>query len=126
MPPDGAVMVNAVDILRSVPSAPGQPRVVFGMEVPPAVNLVIGVEDSPFLDLAAEFKTEGPARHWEAEWPTIQHRLRANPYLVLSGFSQIVPRATVTREGRVLRLHLVLTRDETMRLLEMAVHYLGG
>jgi hypothetical protein len=124
MPPDGAVMVNAVDIFKSRAPAPGEPPVLYGMPVPAAVNAVVGVADGPYLDVIAEFKDEAPAAHWEAQWPTVQRKLRTNPFLVLSGFSPLVTRARLEREGRTVRLHLAVSRDETLRLLAMASHFL--
>jgi hypothetical protein len=126
MPPDGAVMVNAVDIFKSRAPAPGEPPILYGMTVPAAVNAVIGVADAPFLDVVAEFKTEAPAEQWETQWPILQRKLRTNPMLVLSGFSSLVTRAQLSREGRAVRLHLAVSHDETLRLLAMAAHFLGG
>jgi hypothetical protein len=126
MPPDGAIMVNAVDIFKSRAPAPGEPPVLYGMPVPPAVNGVIGIADAPFLDIAAEFKTDEPARKWETQWPTVQRKLRTHPLLVLSGFSPLVTRAQLTREDRTVRLHLAVSHDETLRLLAMAARFLTG
>lgn len=127
MPSDGAVMINAVDIFKAAgSSSSAESPIFYGMEVPPAVNAVIGVSDSPFLDLVATFKREGPARHWETEWPNIQRKLRTNPLVVLSGFSPLVARAKVTREGQAVRLHLPVTRDETLRLLTFAATRLAS
>ena len=66
MPPDGAVMVNAVDIFKSRAPAPGEPPMLYGMPIPAAINAVVGIADAPFLDIVAEFKTEAPAQQWEA------------------------------------------------------------
>jgi hypothetical protein len=126
MPPDGAVMVNAIDIFKSRAPAPGEPPVLYGMPVPAAINAVVGIADAPYLDIVAEFKTEGPAGQWETQWPTVQRKLRTNPLLVLSGFSPLVTRARLEREGRTVRLHLAVSRDETLRLLAMASHFLTG
>jgi len=126
MPPDGAVMINAVDIFKSRAPAPGEPPVLYGMPVPAAINAVIGIADAPFLDVVAQFKTEAPAQQWEANWPTMQRKLRTHPLLVLSGFSALVTRAQVERDGRQVRLHLAVSHDETLRLLAMASHFLTG
>ena len=126
MPPDGAVMVSAIDIFKSRAPAPGEPPVLYGMPVPAAVNAVIGIADAPFLDVVAEFKTDQPAQQWETQWPTVQRKLRTNPLLVLSGFSSLVSRAQLTREERTVRLHLAVSHDETLRLLGMASRFLTG
>jgi hypothetical protein len=124
MPPDGAVMVNAVDIFKSRAPAPGEPPILYGMPVPAAINAVVGIADAPFLDVVAEFKTEAPARQWETQWPVVQRKLRTHPLLVLSGFSALVTRAQLERQGHAVRLHLGVSRDETLRLLTMAAHFL--
>lgn len=120
MPPDGAVMINAVDMLKSRAPAPGEPPVFYGMEVPASVNAVIGIADAPFLDVVGEFKVEAHARHWEAQWPMLQRKWRTNPYVMGGGFSPIVMRAKLEREGKRIRVHLSVTHDETQRLLAIA------
>jgi hypothetical protein len=126
MPPDGAVMINAVDIFKSRAPTPGEPPIFYGMPVPASINAVIGVADSPSLDVVAEFKTEGPAEQWEAQWPTVQRKLRTNPLVVLSGFSTLVSRAQLEREGRAVHFHLAVSHDETLRLLAMATHFMNS
>ena len=96
------------------------------MPIPAAINAVIGVADSPSLDVSAEFKTEAPAQQWEAQWPTVQRKLRTHPLLVLSGFSTLVTRAQLEREGAVVRLHLAVSHDETLRLLALASHFMNN
>ncbi len=125
MPEDGAVMVKAVDMFKSR-AGPDGLAVLFGMEVPPSVSGVIGIDDSPYLDIVAEFKSEVPARHWETQWPVLQRKWRSHPYVVLSGFSTLVGRATLAREGAAVRLRLSVSRDETLRLLTLALQVLVG
>ena len=74
--------------------------------------------------MSGTFKTEVPARHWEVEWPTLQRKLRTNPLVMLSGFSGVVARASLTREGNTVRLRLGVSRDEAVRLLTLAVQIL--
>ena len=126
MPPDGAVMINAVDVLKSRAPTPGEPPILYGMPLPAAINGVIGVADAPYIDLVAQFKTDAPAQQWEANWPTVQRKLRTHPLLVLSGFSSLVTRAQLDRDGRTVRLHLAVSRDETLRLLAIAAHFMTG
>jgi hypothetical protein len=126
MPPDGAVMINAVDMFKSRAPAPGEAPLLYGMPVPAAINAVIGVADAPFLDFVAEFKTEAPAQQWETQWPIVQRKLRTHPLLVLTGFSSLVTRAQVDRQGRSVRLHLEVSHDETLRLLALASRFLTG
>jgi hypothetical protein len=127
MPPEGVVLLNIVNLFKAAgPSGSDQPAMQWGMEVPPAMTVVVGIADAPYLDVSGTFPAEAPARHWEAEWPSIQRKLRANPYLVLSGFSALVGRATVAREGAVIRLRLDISHDETLRLLGLAQTFLAG
>jgi hypothetical protein len=126
MPADGAVMVNAVDIFKARAPMPGEPPVLYGMPVPAAINAVVGIADAPFLDIVAQFKTEAPAQQWETSWPTLQRKLRTHPLLVLSGFSSLMTRAQLDREGRSVHLHIAVSHDETLRLLAMAAHFLNG
>jgi hypothetical protein len=126
MPPTGDLMVSAVDIFKTS-GTPGEgPRVLHGLEIPPAVRGLAGIDDGPYVDVEGDFETEEPARHWESEWPAVLGALRTNPYLVLGGFSPLLSRATLTREGRVVHLHLAATHDETLRLLALALRLLGG
>ena len=100
---------------------------LYGMEVPSAASAVIGLDDDgTFLDVDGQFPTEGPARHWEDEWPAIHHKLEANPFVLLGGFSPLVAHATLTRDGQSLHLHVTATREETQRLLALALRLLGG
>jgi hypothetical protein len=130
MPPDGAVMASAVDIFKS--SGPGAAApLIYGMEVPTAARAVAGLGDGgadggPFLDLTAQFASEVQARHWEAEWPNLRARLRVNPFVVLGGFSSLIGRLTLERDGQTIRVHVTATHDETQRLMGVALRLLGG
>ena len=127
MPPDGALMVSAADIFKTTGGAGGVPPVLYGMEVPGALSAVIGLDDDgAFLDLQGEFSTEGPAGHWDDAWPALRQKLAVNPFVVLGGFSSLVTRATLARDGNTVRVHLTGTHDETLRLLALALHMLGG
>ncbi len=126
MPPDGVLLVRAVDIFKT-DRAGGLPPVLYGMEVPGAVSAVIGLnDDGAFLDLQGDFSTEGPARHWDDAWPTLRHTLAVNPFVVLGGFSSLVTRATLARDGNTIRVHVTGTHDEAQRLLALALHMIGG
>lgn len=126
IPPDGIVMVKAADLIRARGSAPDAVAVLFGMEVPPDLGATIGIDDSPYIDITGTFEHEGPALRWEAKWPVLQQRLRTNAYAMLTGFSGLVGRATLTREGSTVRLRVTATRDETLRLLAIALQFLPG
>jgi hypothetical protein len=123
IPPDGIVMVKAADLIKPRGGSAGG-AVLFGMEVPPELAATIGIDESPYLELAGTFKDEAPALRWEARWPALQRQLRTNAYAILTGFSALVSRATLTREGSTVRLHVAATRDEALRLLTLAVQFL--
>ena len=126
MPPDGVLLVRAVDIFKT-DGASGVPPVLYGMEVPEAVSAVIGLDDDgTFLDLQGDFSTEEPARHWDDAWPALRHRIAFNPFVVLGGFSSLVTRATLARDGNTVRVHVSGTHDDTLRLLALALHMIGG
>ncbi len=127
MPPDGALMVSAVDIFKTANGAGGLPPVLYGMEVPAAASVVVGFDDdNTFVDVEGTFPTDGPAQHWETEWPTLQRKLSGNPFVMLGGFSPLVSQATLTRDGHSVRVHLSATHEETLRLLALALHMIGG
>ena len=127
MPPDGALMVSAVDIFKTANGAGGLPPVLYGMEVPTAVSAVVGFDDdNTFLDVEGAFLADAPAQHWETEWPTLQHKMTTNPLVLLGGFSPLLSHATLTRDGHAVHLHLSATHEETLRLLALALHMIGG
>ena len=102
MPPDGVLMVSAVDIFKTSGAAGGVPPVHLRDGGPrAAVSAVIGLDDDGrFWISKGSSPTEGPARHWEAEWPTIRRKLGGNPLVLLGGFSPLVAHATLTRDGQ--------------------------
>ena len=126
MPPDGAVMINAVDVLKSRAPTPGEPPILYGM---PAAG---GDQRGHRRRRRAVRRRRGPVQDRRARaavggsWPTVQRKLRTHPLLVLSGFSPLVARAQLDRDGRAVRLHLAVSRDETLRLLAMAAHFMTG
>jgi hypothetical protein len=127
MPPDGALMVSAVDIFKTANGGGGLPPVLYGMEVPRAASAVVGFDDdNTFVDVEGTFSADGPAQHWETEWPTLQHKLSTNPLVMLGGFSPLLSHATLTRDGHSVHLHLSATHEETLRLLALALHMIGG
>ena len=97
------------------------------MEVPAAASAVIGFDDdNTFVDVEGTFPADGPAEHWESEWPRLQHKLSTNPLVMLGGFSPLLSHATLTRDGHAVRVHLSATHEETLRLLALALHMIGG
>jgi hypothetical protein len=96
------------------------------MTVPLVITVVLGADPAPFADVTAEFKNEAQAQEWEREWPALRGKLRLNPYLVLTGFSGLVNRIDLSREGSVIRLHDTATLLETQRLLEVIARLMGG
>ncbi len=124
MPPDADVLLSAVDIFKARGS---QAPLVYGMELPADARAVAGiVGDESFLDVTANFATAADALHWEAEWPNIRGRLRGNPLIILGGFSPLLGRITLVRDAAAVRVHLTATHDELLRLMGVALRFLGG
>ena len=57
------------------------------------------------------------------KWPALLQRARLHPYVMLSGFSPLVARAQLTRDGAIVRLHESATEEETTRLLQIVSRY---
>ncbi|MES1207151.1 MAG: hypothetical protein ABUS79_14535, partial [Pseudomonadota bacterium] len=74
----------------------------------------------------ATFATDAEARHWEAEWPNIRSRVGGDPLVILGGFSALLGRITLESDGAAVRVHLTATHDETLRLMGLALRFLGG
>jgi hypothetical protein len=123
--PEAVISVKMVGLLASRGGRADAP-ILYGMELPPAAEAVIGIDDGPFLDLLAGFKTEAPARAWEGAWPALQQKLRRNPYVILGGFSALLGRVTLQREGSEIHFHVAVTRDEALGLLALAQQALSG
>jgi hypothetical protein len=125
LPPNAVAMASAVDLFKRRGNAP---LVFLGveLELPRALDVVLGVEPEPFLEITATFAGEAEARRWEATWPTLKSKLRSNPYVVLGGLSPLVARLTSTREGSAVHLRLTATEEETVRLLQVAAAALPG
>lgn len=120
MPADAAAMVSAVDLFsaRTARQALGEAR-LFGQPAPRVVTVTIGVQPQPFANIDAEMADEAAARQWEEEWPQLHRRLLSNPLVVLSGFSGLVRRSSLSRDGTTVRLHVDSTEEETLRLFRL-------
>jgi hypothetical protein len=126
LPPEGIAMVSAVDIFKPASASAADTAVVMGMEVPRIVTAVLGASPDPFLEITAEFAAEAEARHWETEWPGLRRKLLVNPYVVLGGFTGLLGRIALEREGTLVHLRETATSDEALRLLQIAARFLGG
>lgn len=123
--PTAVAMATAVDLFKA---RAGAPVAFLGttFDVPRLITIVLGVDGDPFVEVTGEYADEDEALRWEKGWPALQHKLRGNPYVVLGGFSPIVSRATTSREGRVVKVRLTATADETVRLLRLAASAMPG
>lgn len=144
LPPKAIAMVKANDIfsarslrrgLATMPQVNQLPSglqegpsqaTIFGMTVPIVITFVLGADPAPFADVTAEFKTEAQAMVWEREWPALRNKLRVSPYLVLTGFSALLNRIDLSREGSIIKLHDTATELETQRLLQLIARLMGG
>jgi hypothetical protein len=126
LPADAVAMASAVDLFKRAPGAPPPELLGVELEVPRALTVVLGVEPVPYFELTATFADEAAARRCEESWPTLQRKLRTNPYLVLGGLSSMAARIAATREGATVRLRLTSSTDEAVRVLLVAARAFGG
>ena len=85
---------------------------------PQSVTLLVGVE-SPFLAISAEFNSAADADRWERDLPTWKRKIVTNPIVLLAGFSSLVGRAEISREGNTLQTRIELSTAELQRLLNV-------
>jgi hypothetical protein len=124
LPPDAIVMIIASDLWKPKSPSPADTAVFMGMEVPRTVKATVGVDPDPFLDVTAEFAADAEAQRWEAAWPALRRKLAANPYVMITGFSMLVSRVTLSREGSLVHLRETATAEETERLLQLVTRVL--
>jgi hypothetical protein len=117
--PNAVAMASAVDLFKS---RGGAPVSFLGttLDIPRLLTIVLGVSPEPFIEITGEYEGEAEAQRWEDGWPAFLRKLRSNPYVVVGGFSRILTGATSTREGKVVKLRLTATTEETARLLRLA------
>ena len=123
MPPDGDVLMSAVDIFKG---RGGETPLVYGMELPAAARAVAGiVGDESFLDLTAKYESEADARRWETSGPTSlapAQQPAGHPGRVLGAAGA----DHADRDAAAVRVHLTATHDEVLRLMGVALRFLGG
>lgn len=135
IPDDAVFMMMATQLFSSVsdtaplavPPAkgatddtPAQP-IVGSSPAPEQVVLLAGLA-APYLELIAELKTAADADRWERDIPSWKRRLLTNPLVLLSGFSPLIGRAQVSREGNSLTVRVPTTALELQRLLNLATN----
>jgi hypothetical protein len=117
--PNAVAMASAVDLFKARGGAP----IAFlgvALDIPRFITIVLGLDPQPYVELTGEYESEDEARRWETTWPTLLSKLRSNPYVVVGGFSRILNGATSEREGKVVKVRIKATTDETSRLLRLA------
>jgi hypothetical protein len=135
LPPDAVAMVSASDLFSArslrpaldvapgtrgaVDDAPAAGGTIFGLPVPRLLTATLGIAPQPFADVVAEFASDDDALRWEKEWPALRHKLLTNPLVVLSGFSGLVGRATVSRDAAGIHMHIDATEVEATRILQL-------
>ena len=122
MPPNAAALVTVADLFK--PGATSWMGIE--LEVPREMTALLGAAPEPFVEITGAYADEAQARRAEDAWPALQRKLRANPYVVLGGFSSIVARATLAREGERVVLRVTTTSDEAERFLQVIASGLGG
>ncbi len=134
MPDDAAFMMTATNLFGApasggyvVPPTRGagddQPLQPLGDTGPPpqSLTLVVGVE-APFIEILAEFKNDADAEVWERDLPSWQRKIASNPAVFLSGFSSLIGRAQISREGATLQTRIEVSTAELQRLLNLAAN----
>ena len=135
LPDDAAFMMTASNLFAPpsgegyvVPSTRGAnddspPQPVGGDTGPPpqSLTLVVGAE-TPFIEILAEFKTTAEADRWERDLPSWKRKVVTNPAVLLTGFSSLVGRAQITREGNTLQTRIEVSTAELQRLLNLAAN----
>jgi hypothetical protein len=122
----GAVDLDAPGGSHDAPGGSPPTATVLGLPVPRVLTATLGIAPQPFADIGADFTAEGDALRWEQEWPTLRHKLLTNPLVVLTGFSALIGRVTLDRQGLSVHLHVDATELETIRLLELAAAQLAA
>jgi hypothetical protein len=123
-PPGSRASSDAVAGTRgAADDGPGRPNprpaTIFGLPAPRVLTATIGVTPKPFADLDAEFAEEEEARRWESQWPTLRRQVLSNPLVVLTGFSSLIGRVEVAREGALVHVHITATELELIRVLQL-------
>ena len=80
--------------------------------------LVAGAE-TPFIEILAEFKTSEEADKFESQLPAWKRKLVTNPMVILGGFSSLLGRAEIKREGETLQIRIEASTAELQRLLNL-------
>ena len=141
LPPDAVVMFSAEDVFGprraggggravagtrgSVDDGPsrGDGRqsggTILGLPAPRLLTATLGITPEPFSNADFTFFEESDAARWEGAWPDLRQKLRSNPLVVLTGFSGLLGRITLEREGPVLHVHIQATEMELVRLLQL-------
>ena len=83
------------------------------------LTATLGITPEPFSNADFTFFEESDAARWEGAWPDLRQKLRSNPLVVLTGFSGLLGRITLEREGPVLHVHIQATEMELVRLLQL-------
>ena len=136
MPGNAVVMLSAEDLFAppgaraqvaagtrgavdDAPPRPARTPNVFGLPVPRVLTATIGIAPQPFADVDASFAAEADAARWETEWPTLRRQFLSNPLVVLTGFSSLLGRIEVARDGATVHVHIQATELELIRIMQL-------
>ena len=92
---------------------------IYGLPLPPVLTATRGVTPQPFADVDGAFTDEADAMAWEREWPALKRKLMANPLVVLTGFSGLLGRVSVTRAEATIHIRVDATELELVRILQL-------
>jgi hypothetical protein len=119
-PPGARVAAGTRGAVDEPPAHPhGRTPTVFGLPVPQGLTATIGIAPQPFADLDATFTAEAQAARWETEWPALRRQFLANPLVVLTGFSALLGRVTLSRDGATVHVHIQATELELIRVMQL-------
>ncbi len=130
VPEDAAFMMSATNVFGPAPSSLAAPATKGTADdkspqgaapAPEVLTLVVGAQ-SPYIQIIAEFKTEADAERWEQDLPGWRRQLLVNPLVLVSGFSPLIRRAEVSRDGANLELRVDLAVEELQRLLNVVAN----
>jgi hypothetical protein len=125
LPDDAAFMMVASNLFKAntgyaVPPNRGatddSPLQATGEGVPQVLTVVIGLE-SPYISVEAEFSSKADADRWEHEVPVWRRKLQSNPMAIMFGFSSLLARTQLSRDGTTLILRAETSIEELQRLV---------
>jgi hypothetical protein len=135
LPDDAAFMMTGINLFGSAPASPGivvpptrgaaedmPPQIAPDTRrIPDAVTLVVGIE-APYIQVLVEFGSAEDAEGFERTLPAWRQRLLTHPVVLLGGFSPLIRRTEISRDGSTVDVRVDATVDEILRLLNLVAN----